>query len=714
MLGDSLLDAAIKTYQPVDPEADITGAQKIQANQSALQEQQLQLGEQQQEIPLKTALVKEQAKNSLLSNAIATSPDAATWDEHMRELAQKFPEAEQYIGRYSPVLQSRLLSVYNGQPVPAIGQASDAGLDQQTGATKGTAGPASAGLDYQFAQTTPEQRQAMLSKLQPFSQALEQVGDQASWDAMKAKLHAAGIPLMDQLGDYSPIKAASLYQRVQPMIQYLQNRAVADSAGIPQAKPAPDIRTVGNSLFSVDPYAGTAKEIGSADKYASAGPGMMGEAQIYDTTTGKMVQPGAGDGTFGFDDFAKRMNASENGTGDRTAKNSLSSATGNGQFTDATWLKTIKTARPELAQSMSDQQLLQLRKDPAVADEMTAENAKNNANILTQNGQHVNATSLALAHRVGPQGALAVLNAPPNTPLSSILSADAIKANPQLANQTAGMYVQGLAGKFGLESIGQPNTANIAANLSPEMHGNDVLNALPQNMAAQVKAIADGRMAFPSGFALKTPYWQNMLKMVSQYDPNFDAVNYNSRAKTRSDFTSGTSAKAVTALNTALGHAAGLADNFDKLGNTSFPAVNSVMNWGKTELGDATPTVAAQNVDALASEGRKVFAASGGGNLTELENWQKNFPINGSPSQQKGALNEFVSLLDSRMNALGDQYNKGMGTTQDPLNLLSPTGRAAYTKLTGRQPESGSVPGQGAPQTVAPSGGGWMVKKVSQ
>lgn len=225
--------------------------------------------------------------------------------------------------------------------------------------------------------------------------------------------------------------------------------------------------------------------------------------------------------------------------------------------------------------------------------------------------------------------------------------------------------------------------------------GDAYLKTLPATTAAQVKALADGRMQFPSGFALSKPYWQQMLSAVSQYDPSFDAVNYNSRAATRKWITSGPGALATTAMNTALGHAAGLQDNFDALGNTSIPALNAVKNWGTSELGGAAPTVVKENVDSLASEARKVYGATGGGNLTELENWQKNFPINGSPAQQKGALNEFVSLLDSKLSAVGDQYNRGMGKTEDPLTLLSPDGQKAYTKLTGRKPESGTIPGQG-------------------
>src|SRR6185312_13392967 len=54
-----------------------------------------------------------------------------------------------------------------------------------------------------------------------------------------------------------------------------------------------------------------------------------------------------------------------------------------------------------------------------------------------------------LAHFAGPQGAIDVLKSDPSTPVSRILSPDAIKANPFLANMTAGQLQQWAAGKVG-------------------------------------------------------------------------------------------------------------------------------------------------------------------------------------------------------------------------------------------------------------------------
>ena len=55
-------------------------------------------------------------------------------------------------------------------------------------------------------------------------------------------------------------------------------------------------------------------------------------------------------------------------------------------------------------------------------------------------------------------------------------------------------------------------------------------------------------------FALKSPYWQKMLQLVAQYDPSFDAVEYNARARAQTNATSGKLAQNNNALNTGIGH----------------------------------------------------------------------------------------------------------------------------------------------------------------
>lgn len=228
--------------------------------------------------------------------------------------------------------------------------------------------------------------------------------------------------------------------------------------------------------------------------------------------------------------------------------------------------------------------------------------------------------------------------------------------------------------------------ANPAA---PQASGDSYLQTLDPKIGDQVKALAEGRMQFPSGFALKSPYWQQMLQAVSAYDPNFDAVNYNARATTRKDFTSGKSAQNITALNTAISHLGTLSEHFDELGNTDYPAINKAKNYLGNEFGfdkiqAATSSVGA-DATAVSHELAKVFRQTGM-SQAEIEDWEKKINTSNSPAQNKAVIDSAIDLMNGRLDAIGEQYNQGMGTTSDPMQLLSPHAQDTYQKLRGSAP----------------------------
>jgi murein DD-endopeptidase MepM/ murein hydrolase activator NlpD len=115
--------------------------------------------------------------------------------------------------------------------------------------------------------------------------------------------------------------------------------------------------------------------------------------------------------------------------GSSTAKNPLSSATGLGQFINSTWLRMMRTYRPDLAGAISEEKQLALRFDPTLSREMTTHLARENKAYLESAGHSVSAGSLYLAHFLGPAGARLVLDSRDESDLQTLLGASVISAN---------------------------------------------------------------------------------------------------------------------------------------------------------------------------------------------------------------------------------------------------------------------------------------------
>lgn len=228
-------------------------------------------------------------------------------------------------------------------------------------------------------------------------------------------------------------------------------------------------------------------------------------------------------------------------------------------------------------------------------------------------------------------------------------------------------------------------------------HGADFLKQLPPNVAGEVKAYAEGRRPFPAGFALKSPYFQSLIQMVGQYDPTFDAVNYNSRAKTRQDFTSGASAKTVNALNTAIGHLDQLSTVSDELGNFhegSLGPLTGTANKLGNVLSRASGSPKVTNFQAVvkpvADELTRVWRQSGGAEA-DIKNRLDALSASNTPEQLHGAIAEIGHLLESKLGALETQYQQGMGTTDTTgMNVVTPASRALLNRL--EQKASGAAP----------------------
>lgn len=249
-----------------------------------------------------------------------------------------------------------------------------------------------------------------------------------------------------------------------------------------------------------------------------------------------------------------------------------------------------------------------------------------------------------------------------------------------------------------------PPEAQAAATAG--IKGDDFLKTLPNDKASIVKSLTEGRLMFPGSFALKTPYWQEMLQAVSQYDPNFDAVNYNARSKTRNDFTSGKSAQQINAINTVMGHLGGLSDAAEALGNTRFPLANTVKNAAISATGGSPPgvfnTTAVPVVDELVRVYRQM-----GGSEQDVKAWTANLNNSQSPEQLHNNMSKLVDLIASKMSALQDQYDQGMGIAAGGIKLMNSKAQAALAKIKVRaEGQQGHIEGQQTPTDFSHLWGG--------
>ncbi len=148
--------------------------------------------------------------------------------------------------------------------------------------------------------------------------------------------------------------------------------------------------------------------------------------------------------------------------GSATAKNPLSSATGLGQFIDETWLRMIRSYRPDIANSMDRDDVLSLRFDPSLSREMVYNLATENEADIRRSGHAATAGNLYLAHFLGSAGAVAVLNAAPDQAIESVVGNSVVAANPFLYGKSTSWIIDWAETKMtGRNSIGYETQARL-------------------------------------------------------------------------------------------------------------------------------------------------------------------------------------------------------------------------------------------------------------
>lgn len=212
---------------------------------------------------------------------------------------------------------------------------------------------------------------------------------------------------------------------------------------------------------------------------------------------------------------------------------------------------------------------------------------------------------------------------------------------------------------------------------------------LPLNpqQSATAQAILEGRMDPPGSFALKTPYWQQVMGEVFRQDPQWNEQ----RHELRKDFTLGKGATQINAINTALQHTGVLGDSIDALKNGNVQVLNQLANNIGVQVGKTPQTTFETIVGRLGPELASAYAVGTGGERASIE---QGLSPKMSPDQLKTNLGTNVQLLNGKINSLRNQWdqNKGAGMPAFDDRFITPEAKAVIGKW---QPQAPNQPGGG-------------------
>lgn len=223
-----------------------------------------------------------------------------------------------------------------------------------------------------------------------------------------------------------------------------------------------------------------------------------------------------------------------------------------------------------------------------------------------------------------------------------------------------------------------------------------------QSVESTAQMIANGQIPMISGFALKTPWGQQVVARVGQIAPatpgeagtGYQGGEYAARNKTLNDFTSGKAASTVRSLNVGIAHLGTLGDLASALDNGNVQLINKLSNTWKTQTGGTAPTNFAAARSIVANEVVKAVTASGGG-VTDRKEAQDEVSSASSPQQLQQVISTWKQLLSGQLGGLKQQYEQGT-KRQDFNRFLSPE------VISHLEPAGG--PAASAPTATGPNG----------
>lgn len=140
----------------------------------------------------------------------------------------------------------------------------------------------------------------------------------------------------------------------------------------------------------------------------------------------------------------QQREAGENPSRDPNAQNPFSTAGGNNQIIDGTWLELMNKYHPEKVQGQTKEQVLAMKRDGDLNNEMAGKYDEDNARFLASNGIAPTPNFINALYRAGPGDGLKLIQAArenPNAMVKDIAPALATPGNNGAGNLSVGQFL---------------------------------------------------------------------------------------------------------------------------------------------------------------------------------------------------------------------------------------------------------------------------------
>jgi hypothetical protein len=168
---------------------------------------------------------------------------------------------------------------------------------------------------------------------------------------------------------------------------------------------------------------------------------------------------------------------------------------------------------------------------------------------------------------------------------------------------------------------------------------------------------------------------QQLLELVNQADPTYDASKAQTRYIAKQTFVKGPVADAIASTNTAIDHMDTLAKYGADLNNANVRLANAAKQGIAAAFGADAPTTFDATRRIVGQEVVKAVVANGG-SMREREEAADAFNRANSPAQLAGVIKSYQALLGGRLKSTQLRYENDTGLKDFQTKLLPATIRA--------------------------------------